>query len=189
MGTSANHPSPNTPNWKLAKAVVGREDVPAGRQAAEIWRAALKDRAASLKKELGSELLGRAAAIADSAESPTRAVKQFESLMLASRTTGLSLEVAKRALARAVAGQSGAQGFAGELFAEATSYYVSRDLPSYLAAVGRVQSTSDAIQLKAQIRSVALESASSRDVGTTDPRNWRRYVGQVVDELTKKKSR
>ncbi len=189
MGTSANHPSPNTPNWKLAKAVVGREDVPAQRQTAEIWRAALKDRAAALKKELGSELLGRAAEIAESAQSPTAAVRQFEQLMLQSRAAGLTLEVGKRALARAVADRGGASGFATELFAEATSYYVSRDLPSFVGATGRVQSTTDSIQLKAEIRSVVRDSAASREMGRTDPVNWRRYVGRVVDDLSRKKSR
>jgi hypothetical protein len=189
LGTSANHPSPNTPTWKLAKAVVGREDVPVHRQASEIWRAALGDRAEALKGELASGLIGRAAAIADSAKSPSVAVRQLEQLMLESRSTGLTVEVAKRALARAVAGQTGARGFAAELFAEATSYYVSRDLPSYVAGVGRVATTSGAIQLKAQLRSVAMEAASSRELASTDAAGWRRYVNRVVDDLTKKKSR
>jgi hypothetical protein len=89
----------------------------------------------------------------------------------------------KRALARSAAAKSGAEGFASELFAEAASYYVSRDLPGFVGEPGRVGTTTDAINFKEQIRSVARDAALSAGTVRTDPDGWQQYVSDVLKAL------
>src|SRR5688500_6977663 len=101
MGTSSNHPSPSTPTWQPLKAVLGDERVPPDRQSAEVWRAALADRDGRLINELGSEIVARAAALADTAPDAASAILSFRSDIVASKSAGLVLDMANRALARA----------------------------------------------------------------------------------------
>jgi hypothetical protein len=185
MGTSANQPSPRTPNWKLANAILGHPAASAERQSEEIWRAAAADRGERLAVELGSPLLAAASRIASEIASPAQAARAFETSILEAHASGLALDLGKRALVRAVAGGGGATRFAAELFAETAAYYVSRDLPSVVAAPGRVSSTSAAIALKDQVRSVAKEASAKVEL-RTDTAGWRGYVSGVISELQRR---
>lgn len=182
MGTSSNQASPGTPNWRIAKSVLGRSNVPPERQSQEVWRAAVGDRGEALANSLSNPLLIEACQIAETASSPAEASRSFEGVILREHAADLTLDLARRALVRAVAASKGAEGFAGELFAEIASYYISRDLPSFVGAPDRVQSTSEAIQLKDTIRSIA-RSASARERIQTDPQGWRRFVERVLTNL------
>lgn len=183
MGTSVNRPSPNTPSWQVVKAVIGAKRVPVERQSAEVWRAAVRDSTERLETELGSELLAAACDIAMRSKSPLEAVRQFESRVVETKAAGLTFDMAKRALARACAQSGGAEGYARELFAEAASYYLSRDLPSYVGAEGRVGSSSEAINLKEAVRSIARTTASSAGPPPRDSEGWRAYVSDVLARL------
>ena len=183
MGTSSNHPSPNIPTWRPAKAILGRTDWAAERQSREIWQAALADREGRLRTDLGDPLLAGASRIAEAGLEPVSAVSSFHDSLNETQAAGLTLEMGKRALARAAAAKSGAEGFAAELFAEAASYYVSRDLPSFVGESGRVATTTDSIQFKEQIRNLAREAARSAGDVRTDPDGWQNYVSDVIARL------
>lgn len=184
MGTSTNRPSPNTPTWLPLKATIGNVTVPIERQSAEIWRAATIDRDARLASELGSETIAYACAIAEGSSSVVDAVRDLQHEIVSSKTVGLTIDMAKRALARAVGSGAGASGFAGELFSEAVSYYASRDLPSVVAAPGRIATTSDAIAVKAALRDVARASVERAGRPPQDAEGWRNYVTTILKDLS-----
>ena len=60
MGTSTSQPSPDTPSWRIARQVLGREAAPLARQSEEIWKAATADRGGRLSEELASPILAAA---------------------------------------------------------------------------------------------------------------------------------
>lgn len=187
MGTSSNQASPNTPGWDLVRALLGREGVPPNRQATEIWRAAIGERGDLFIGDLSSPLIAGACRLASEANSPQTAVDEFESLVLRSREASLALDLCKRALARTVAAGTGSEGFGAELFAEVTSYYASRDLPSFTAVPGRVRTVAEAIRLKRDLRTFAADVAKSTGPVRSDPEGWRDYTTRVVNTLQGRK--
>lgn len=185
MGTSTNQRSPNTPNWRLALAAIGSQMVPTDRQSEEIWKAVSAERGDHLYREIGSELLALAASIAREAKSPAEAVSTFNRSIIESHAAGLTLDLGRRALARAVASGTGPGGFASELFSEITSYYVARDLPSFVGAAGRVATTTECIKLKDDLRYIARRAAQESGPVKSDVRGWRTYVRSVLTALQK----
>jgi hypothetical protein len=183
MGTSKNVRSPDTPPWKAALAVLGHLSVPPARQAQEVWRSASAERGVRLTEDLGSPALAAACRIAESTTEPRVAAANFEQFLSSARAGGIGAEIGKRALLRAVSAKRGSQGFASELFAEATAYYVSRDLPSFVAARGRVASTSAAITLKEGIRNSARDVVGGLGVPATDALGWSKFVSRAVRAL------
>src|SRR4029077_2218838 len=96
---------------------------------------------------------------------------------------GLAIDMGRRALARTAAAKGDAASFVGELFAEAVSYYISRDLPSYVAARGRIPNTSETIRLKEALRESTKRQVTSIGAPRHTPREWRRYISQVLKSL------
>lgn len=186
MGTSVNQPSPDTPNWRLARALLGRPDAPPPDQVAELWRAATADRARRLEAELADPLLAQAAQMAtEHGRNPQQALEQFDQSVFESRTSNFALELGRRALARAALSGTGAEGFAAELFSEATSYYVARDLPGFVGSANRVDNAHDALKLKAELQAVTRRLASTGEVAV-DARGWARYVRATIDLFTRR---
>lgn len=167
----------------MTRAVLGNERWPVTRQVAELWRAALSDRDSRLADELSSSWMGEACSIASSDLGPGDAVREFEGRLAEQREAGLNLDLAKRALARSRAEDSGAHGFAAELFAEMTSYYASRDLPSVVGREGRVGSASESIELKRQMRDLVRTEAREAGPVPTTTEGWSNYIGRVLDNL------
>lgn len=186
MGTSVNQPSPGTPNWRLARALLGRPDAPPIDQVGELWRAATADRARALQAELADPLLARAAEIAAThSGDPQAALEQYDRHVHESHSRNFALEFGRRALARATLKATGAAGFAAELFSEATSYYVARDLPGFVGSPNRVQNARDALELKAKLQTATRDIASSADV-SVEPRAWARHVDDAIQRLTRR---
>jgi hypothetical protein len=186
VGTSVSQPSPNTPNWRLARALLGRPDASPPDQVAELWRAATVDRARAWEAELADPLLAEAARIAlTHRRDPQKALEQFDQSVYESRTRNFALELGRRALARAALSGTGPEGFAAELFSEATSYYVARDLPGFVGSPNRVKNAQDALRLKAELQNVARVMASGREV-PVDARGWAHYVTATIGLLIRR---
>jgi hypothetical protein len=183
MGTSKNFPSPDTPPWKPALAILGRLGIPVERQAQEIWRSASAERGGRLVDEFAAPALATACALAASSRSPLAAVRAYEGYLARHQAVGFATELARRALARAVAANQGSQGFAAELFAEATSYYASRDLPSFVGARGRIKRPVDAITLKAKLKARARDVVRSTGAVSSQPELWARYASSAIGAL------
>lgn len=183
MGTSVNRPSPSTTSWEFVRKVIGSEAIPTERQSLEVWRAAIRDESGVIVRELSSTTMAAVCALAQETRSPAAAIASFEGLVMAEGRSGLAYDMAKRALVRAAASESGSVGFARELFAEAASYYVSRDLPSFVGAPGRVETASQAIALKESIRAIARDAATAAGEPSSAPDRWRTYVKTVLRKL------
>jgi hypothetical protein len=184
MGTSTSDPSPDTPSWRIARQLLGREAAPIARQSEEIWKAATTDRGGRLAGELASPVLAAAGAVAADVRSPIDAMRAFNRIATEQRASGLALEMGRRALVRAVTAGGGASAFGAELFAEAASYYASRDLSSFVGAAGRVPSSSESIALKDGLRSIARGAAAAVPV-RTDSDGWSTYVRTTLAVLTR----
>jgi len=183
MGSSTNQPSPNIPTWKIFKKVLGSNDWAVERQSLELWRAAAGDRGGRLSDELSNSSMASAGKIAERKLQPKIALKEFNNILHESFNEGHHFEMAKRALLRASASESGAIGFASELFSETASYYASRDLPSYVAKSGRIPTTSESIELKNRLRGIASTAAKNTELKNLEPDNWNRYIKKVIDSL------
>jgi hypothetical protein len=166
--------------------LLGRPEVQPSDQVAELWRAATADRNRVLRNELADPLLARAAGLAEaSAGDPQSALDAFDRSVSESRSKNFALEFGRRALARAALSNTGAAGFAAELFAEATSYYVARDLPGFVGSPNRVQNAREALSLKAGLQRAAHEVAA---VGTVsvEPNAWAQYVDAALERLIRR---
>ncbi len=183
LGTSKNVASPNTPPWRPALAVIGREDVPPDRQARELWLAAYADRGPRLAEDFGQPTLAAAAKILSTGAPVHQALAKYDEIARQNHSAGLGFELGRRALARCAAQRVGAAEFAAELFAEATTYYASRDLGSFIAARGRVENTSSAIKLKNSLRAVTRDIVRAAGEPSTRPDYWGRYVNKVIAGL------
>jgi hypothetical protein len=183
MGTSKNVASPDTPPWKPALAVLGRTGVAAPRQLLEIWRSASADRGHRLLDDFATPTLAQACKLASTATNVAGALTEYDHMLGENKARGLGVEVGRRALARAISQKLGSQGFAAELFAEATSYYVSRDLPSFVGSRGRVETMSAAIALKSQIGFATRAVVENYGAPATDTNGWVTYVDRVLRGL------
>jgi hypothetical protein len=183
MGTSKNVRSPDIPPWKPFLAVVGRPDIPAQRQVMELWRAAYADRGPRLEDDFSQKSLALACELAATRRNVQTALREYDAANQRERRAGLGIELGRRALARAVAGGTGAAGFAADFFGDASSYYASRDLPSFIGAAGRVQDTSSAIELKNSISRVTREQVSTIGTPRTDADGWAAFVKAALTIL------
>lgn len=189
MGTSRNDPSPATPSWKAALAVLGRTDVSVDMQVREVWRAAAQDRKGALARDLSHPLLATAWEMSRQGLSAQRALETYEDAALHVSNVGLALEFGRRALARCTSQQPTKTSFSAELFSEAIAYYVARDLPSIVASKGRVSGVSGAIQLKSSIRDFVRSHVSNFGEPSEGPIGWKTFVAKVTDALQKKEDR
>jgi hypothetical protein len=183
MGTSKNFASPDTPPWKFALAVLGRLDVPLERQNREIWRSVEAERGPRTANEFSHPALATACRLASNASNVQVSLNSYEKHLAEQGKSGFAVEIGRRALARAVFSKQGSEGFARELFAEATSYYASRDLPSFVGSSGRVKTTSAAIALKADLKEITRTIVQSAGPPAVDPEGWGKFVGTVVKRL------
>lgn len=183
MGTSRNDRSPKTPPWRIAWAVLGAKEVPASRQCMEIWRAAAADRGEKMLRDFSNRSLAEGCRLASSGLSPQDAVAKFNEMARYESDAGLAIDMGRRAVARCAAEHGSPVQFVAELFSEAVSYYASRDLPSYVAAAGRVSNSSDAIRLKESLRQVTKQQVENVGEPRLGAQQWQRYVARVLNVL------
>jgi len=186
MGTSVNQGSPDTPNWRLPKAVLGRARVPPARQLAELWEAALADRKGRLREEVTDVIIGRVAVMAAQHANVSQALAAFDAEVGASGRASVVLDLARRSLVRCVAADAGRAAFAADFFAELTGYYVSRDLPSFVARPDRVKSTTQAITLKNRIVETARKTVAQA-VGRASSEDWTIIASNATAALRRRK--
>jgi hypothetical protein len=183
MGTSKNVASPDTPPWKFALAVLGRPAVPLELQNREIWRSVEAERGPRVIDDFSHPALAAACRLASGSSNVQTALHAYDEQLVVQNKSGFAVEIGRRALARAVLSNQGSEGFARELFAEATSYYASRDLPSFVGSKGRVETTSASIALKANLKEITRTIVESAGAPSLDPEGWTRFVSNVVRRL------
>lgn len=185
MGTSTNQPSPaRDPSWIALRKILANEHFAVSRQSQELWRAASADESVQLGRSLASPIFAEAASIAGTSSSVADALQSFRNTLATAQSASLLAEIGARALVRAIRGGTGTKGFAAELFAETASYYVSRDLPSLVAAPNRAVSISAAVSVKQSILDTARKAASD-NAGTAplEGRAWKKFVMATLSSL------
>ena len=183
MGTSRNDPSPDVPSWRRARAMLGDSQFSPSQQGAALWQAAVTERSSKLIQELSDPMLVRACAIADQRSPAVTALRQFDDHAFEARSASVTLEFARRALARAATRGGGSGEFAAELFGEITGYYASRDLPSIVATPNRVRTVSESIRLADAVRGAVRERVQSLGDPGHRQREWVSYVRRVLGLL------
>jgi hypothetical protein len=183
MGTSRNDRSPSSPPWRPVQAVLGRKDIGTQRQMQELWLAAFADRGERLIGDFTKPAMVDLLRVAAANPTPQAAIRAFDDVVGRHGDAGLALDFARRALVRNAAARGGLAGFASELFSEASGYYASRDLPSFVGAENRVPNSSGAIELKNAIRVATQDAVGRVGVPTPDRSSWLSYVSDVIDHL------
>lgn len=141
------------------------------------------DRGDFLLRDLSHPNLAEACGLVNETVQVQGATAVFDRATHYTADAGLAVEMGRRALVRAIVNGGNAKVFAAELFAETVSYYASRDLPSFVAAPGRISNVTAAIQLKENFRNIARNAAFETGDPPSDPKGWRRYVASVLSIL------
>jgi hypothetical protein len=184
MGTSKDERSPHTPPWRPALAVLGKPDVSPERQLIEIWRSAYGDRGQRLIDDFSSPAIAEACRLVAERVPLNEALNRFDESNARENRGGLAIELGRRALARCAAISARPSDFVQQLFAEATSYYASRDLPSFVAQEGRVRNNSEVIALKQALQTGAKRTVERFGEPPLDQASWSALVKRTVNALT-----
>lgn len=143
----------------------------------------MAEKGAALAAELAGAPFAAAVELAD--KPLAEALPAFDRSIRETRTTTLFADLARRALARAVITNGGSEAFGPELFAETTTYFASRDLPSVVAGEGRIGSARDSLALKNDLRGEVLSRVGQV---TANPRvDWPSYVAGAIAALAGRK--
>jgi hypothetical protein len=184
MGTSVNQSSPRTLNWSAAHAGYRNASIPAARVAAEVWRAALNQERGNIAQLLAQPVVARLGALAFKAESAIDLSRKTAFELAQSKQSSLGTELSRRAAIQCLHARDRVGGFAAGVFAEATAYLVSRDLPGFVGS-GRARTVADSLEFKAalinHVAGVARSVEAPRSLD--DPSGWKRHVEVIIDRL------
>ncbi len=188
MGTSTNQRSPRTPNWKSVEVAYTHPGITIQRTAQEIWRAAVNEPNGGLVSGLRSPIIAQCLEVVQTSHSATDAALQVKRLLALSGQASLAGEIAQRAAVITHESKGNrTNAFVKSLFSEASNYLVSRDLPGYVGSAKRVLTVQDATALKSSIiREVSsnVNSIPKPSGKLSSPRNWQKFVNNVVDHLS-----
>lgn len=184
MGTSVNQASPRTRNWEAAQSTYKSDEFPVERVLREVWRAATNQPAGDLAAQLAAPVVSRLRDIALQGATPVQVAAAVNREIARSRQTSLGVEIARRAALQCLAAENRAQAFTERVFAEASNYLVSRDLPGFVGQDFRNRTVADSFQFKQSVSDAAARTA--RETG--EPRSatakaWREYTGAVIERL------
>jgi hypothetical protein len=188
MGTSVNQASPKTTNWQLAQNAYDDASLSISWALREVWRAAgNQPDGGDLAAQLAMPIIGEFAAFAGRTTSPAEASREISRFVSDNKVASLAADIARRAAMQS-AGKENAQAvFRERLFAEATSYLVSRDIPGHVSPTGRLQTISDVRAFKAQMMDAAMTAVRNAPQPTSSQGDeWSRYVTFVVGNMRRR---
>lgn len=183
MGTSVSQHSPRTLGWRSVGVGYDNPNIPVKRVVQEIWRAAKQSLQSQLLSTLGSPLIYELAELAAKSEGAAQAYAASVATISKSKQASLFTEIAKRAIIQSVAAEDKMAAFNANLFAEATDYFVSRDISGHLGST-RLGSLDSVIDLKAKIKLRVREIVSSQEATSRNTDEWLTFVNQCIDKLS-----
>jgi hypothetical protein len=187
VGTSVNQRSPDTLNWRAAHAAYEDPSVPPDRVLQEIWRAASNQPEGDLAAMLGEPIVARLRDIAAQGRTPLEVATAVSREIAQSKQASLAADIARRAAVQAAGTPDPARTYSERVFAEASNYLLSRDLPGYVGEVGRNPTVADSYQFKQSVLNAAVEAV--RQVGTPlvpTAEAWRNHAAAVIDSFKKR---
>ena len=183
MGTSVSQRSPDTLNWRAAQATYEDSGIPIDRVLQEVWRAATSQDGEAFRAMLNEPIVYRLRDIAINARTPGEAARLASRAIAESKQTSLVADIALRAAVQSAASTTKAQAYSERLFAEASNYLLSRDLPGFVGT-GRNSTVAESVRFKASVLHAASEAV--RQVGipkTSTPGAWQKHAADVVNRL------
>ncbi|MBX3150298.1 hypothetical protein KF728_09140 [Candidatus Obscuribacterales bacterium] len=183
MGTSVSQMSPRTRGWNIVQTVYTTESIGVERAVTEIWRAATGE-ATNLATQLASPIVARIEQIASTSGSPTEIAMRVEMEIASSGSANFACEVARLAAIKTAQApvESRQTLFREKLFAEASSYFVSRDISGFVGQNFRNQNVSEMVEFKQK----AMESTTvsvRKSSEQLKKASWSEYVAGIVDDL------
>ncbi len=179
MGTSTSHPSPSTLGWRAAKSGYVSEGIPTDRILAEVWRAS-RSQPNPIGKYLTSPLVFRCQQAVRESESALQALQTVTRLLSDSKENSIVTELAKRAVAPAFSSERPVQAWREHLFAQVTSYLVSRDLPGFVGDAFRNKTLTDHLHFKDTLTQRTRQVVGAILADPASPRKWRQYVRRAL---------
>lgn len=187
MGTSVNQSSPNTLNWNAAHAGYRDKNVPISRIVTEIWRAASNQPSGNISQLLARPVIARLGQLVAEAKTPGDLARKSANLIAESKESSLASDIGRRAAVQSVLAESPIDSYSERVFAEATAYLVSRDLPGFVG-LGRTRNVADSLELSLAIVRRASELARSIPVPKKlDAESWSHHVEAVLTTLSGRK--
>ena len=184
MGTSVNQRSPDTLNWRAAQATYEDAGIPIERVLQEIWRAATTQPDADFKAMLAEPIVLHLRNLALGSESASSVAASARKAIAESKQTSLMADIAFRAAVQAATAPDRAQAYSERVFAEASNYLISRDLPGYVGSVGRSSTIADSLQFKSSVLRAATDAVKQTGVPSTLTAGaWRKHTAAVIDKL------
>lgn len=183
MGTSVNQASPRTLNWNAAQAGYRDASIPIARVASEVWRAALNQESGNIAQLIAQPIVAHLGDLAARAQSAADISKSAAFAIVQSKQSSLATDIARRAAVQCISASDRFATYTEQLFAEATTYLVSRDLPGFVGN-GRAKTVADSLELKAALAKHVVGLAREVDrPASADERAWAKYVNTVVQHL------
>jgi hypothetical protein len=187
MGTSISQRSPDTPNWKLAQDVYTDPDMPIDAALREIWRAASNENETNLMSHLARPEIAFFADLVTRATSPAEAFDQASVHISDRKVASVASDIAKRAVIQSAGTDNPRDFFFQRLFAEATNYLVSRDLPGYVKIDGKFGSISDARRFTQEMMNTAMDAVRrTPSPASLQGEDWDLYVRSVVSTIRRR---
>ena len=190
MGTSVNQRSPDTTNWRIVQRAYEDPNFPAERALKEIWRAATNQPQGDLAAQLGEPAIAAFADVAIASSSPAEAAREAGRVIAETKCASLAADIARRAAVQSAGRENPREAFAQRLFAEATNYLVSRDLPGHIGANERLDSVSAAREFRQRLTGLAAQAAlSSPGPVEYGGQAWTAYVRSVLEGISGRRPR
>lgn len=187
MGTSVNQSSPKTLNWQAVHASYRNSETPVDRVVTELWRAAANQPQGDLTRLLSAPIIARLGELAMSAKTSAQVARTSAIEIATTKAASLAADIARRAAVQCIGSSDRAAAYRERIFAEATNYLVSRDLPGFVGA-GRAKSAVESIQFKAAVTNHVSEVTRSVAAPKTfAAKSWNRHVLEVVAALQGRK--
>lgn len=189
MGTSVNHRSPRTTNWRSVDISYTNTDITLQRTVQEIWRASLNDNS-GLANSLGGPLVAQCIDILQTASSSSEAAQKIGRAIALSGSASLAGDIARRAAVIAYGEVDRTRGFIQSIFSEASNHLISRDIPGFVGLSEKLKTVTDATSFKGAIlrevnSNVATIPLPSQRI--SDPQIWNTFVSNVIRNLTRDK--
>lgn len=184
MGTSVSQMSPRTRGWNIVQAVYTTKTIGTERAVTEIWRAATSEKT-NLATQLASPIVEKIGQIAAMTGSPAEIAMRVEMEIASSGHANFACEIARIAAIKAAQApvESRQTEFREKLFAEASNYFVSRDVSGFIGHAYRNKDVSEMVEFKRTAMESTTASVRKSAAELKKQTSWSDYVTGVVDDL------
>lgn len=153
----------------------------------EIWRAASNTTETNLASFLAQADIHAFADLAARVSSHAEAFQETSRFISDQKVASLVADIARRAVIQSAGVDNPRQQFFQRLFAEATNYLVSRDLPGHIRPGGKIENVTDARRFTQAMMDTAADAVRRTPQPDTVGRDtWPGFVRAVVQTIRRR---